>query len=173
MLRLQNAYRLARMERKEKTVHTTQNDSGANNVPRLLPGRIRIWGRFGLASIAALLILAVPQKSCAQTPTGTQHSVTLTWSAPSPVGGSGTISGYNVYRATGTGSSVTYAKLNGAVVPTLTYVDQTVTAGAIFQYCVSTVDSLNEESACSTPATANIPTNPNAPASATIIITIK
>ncbi len=53
----------------------------------------------------------------------------------------------------------------------LTYTDTTVTAGTSYSYCVTTVDSLNEESACSAPATANVPSNPNAPSAP--LITVK
>ena len=94
-------------------------------------------------------------------PSGTAHSVTLTWQAPSPVGGSGTVSGYNVYRSPS--STANYAKLNTAVNAGLTFTDSSVSAGASYNYCVTTVDSLGEESACSVPATANVPSNPNAP----------
>jgi len=107
-------------------------------------------------------------------PGGTAHSVTLAWTAPSPVGGSGTVGGYNVYRAaanTGTaGGTATYAKVNTALATGLTYTDASVAAGASYSYCVSTVDSLGEESACSAAAAATVPSNPNAP-SAPLITT--
>jgi chitinase len=102
-------------------------------------------------------------------PAGTAHSVTLTWLAPSPVGGSGTISGYNIYRSLSTPTN--YTKLNTALTTVLTYTDTSVSAGASYTYCVTTVDSLAQESACSVPATANVPSNPNAPS--TPLITIK
>jgi fibronectin type 3 domain-containing protein len=102
-------------------------------------------------------------------PAGTTHSVTLTWLAPSPVGGSGTISGYNVYRSPS--STANYAKLNTAVSVGLTFTDSSVSAGASYNYCVTTVDSLGEESVCSAPATANVPSNPNAPSAP--LITVK
>ena len=102
-------------------------------------------------------------------PAGTAHSVTLTWQAPSPVGGSGTISGYNVYRSPS--STANYAKLSTALTVGLTYTDGSVTAGASYNYCVTTVDSSGEESACSAPATANVPSNPNAPSGP--VVTVK
>jgi fibronectin type 3 domain-containing protein len=102
-------------------------------------------------------------------PQGTPHSVTITWQAPSPVGGSGTVSGYNVYRSPA--STATYAKVNTSVNAGLTFVDTSVTAGASYNYCVTTVDTLGEESACSAPATANVPSNPNAPSAP--LITVK
>lgn len=99
-------------------------------------------------------------------PAGTAHSVTLSWIAPSPVGGSGTVSGYNVYRSAS--SATNYAKLNTAVDTGLTYTDASVSAGASYTYCVTTVDTLGEESVCSAPATANVPANPNAPGAPTV-----
>ena len=102
-------------------------------------------------------------------PAGTTHSVTLTWLAPSPVGGSGTISGYNVYRSPS--SAANYAKLSTTLTVGLTYTDGSVAAGASYSYCVTAVDSSGEESACSAPATANVPSNPNAPSGP--VVTVK
>jgi fibronectin type 3 domain-containing protein len=102
-------------------------------------------------------------------PTGTPHQATITWTAPSPVGGSGTVSGYNIYRSPSTGTA-NYVKLNTTPIVGLTSTDTTVTAGTSYNYCVSTVDSLSEESACSTPVLATIPTNPNAPS---VTVTVK
>jgi fibronectin type 3 domain-containing protein len=124
-------------------------------------------------SVCAVLLavaLVAPGSAAAQgIPAGTAHSVTLTWQAPSPVGGSGTISGYNIYRSPS--SVVTYAKVNTALSVGLTFTDGTVSAGASYNYCVTTVDSIGEESVCSAPATANVPSNPNAPSAP--LITIK
>jgi fibronectin type 3 domain-containing protein len=101
-------------------------------------------------------------------PQGTTHSVTVAWLAPSPVGGSGTISGYNIYRSPA--SAATYAKLNTSVSAGLTFTDSSVSAGASYNYCITTVDSLGEESTCSAPATANVPSNPNAPSAPLITV---
>jgi fibronectin type 3 domain-containing protein len=119
--------------------------------------------------LLAVLFLASASAHAQGIPAGTTHSVTLTWQAPSPVGGSGTISGYNVYRSPL--STATYAKLNTAIVAGLTFTDGSVSAGASYTYCVTTVDSLGEESLCSAPATANVPSNPNAPSAP--LITVK
>jgi len=121
------------------------------------------------ALLLALAFLAAASSRAQAIPIGTAHSVTLTWTAPSPVGGSGTIGGYNVYRSPS--SATTYAKLNTALTTGLTYTDTTVSAGASYTYCVTTVDTLGEESVCSTPATANVPSNPNAPGA--LLITVK
>ncbi len=125
----------------------------------LRPCYSSLWLGVGLVLVSAGIVWAQGA------PSGTAHSVTLTWQAPSPVGGSGTISGYNVYRAAAVSppTSATYTKLNTALGAGLTFTDTSVAAGASYLYCVTTVDSLAEESACSAPATASVPANPNAP----------
>ena len=121
------------------------------------------------AVLLAVALVASGSAAAQGIPAGTVHSVTLAWQAPSPVGGSGTISGYNIYRSSS--SVVTYAKVNTALNVGLTFTDSTVSAGASYNYCVTTVDSIGEESVCSAPATANVPSNPNAPSAP--LITIK
>lgn len=113
------------------------------------------------ALLLALVFLAVGSARAQGAPGGTAHSVTLAWTAPSPVGGSGTISGYNIYRSPASGT--TFTKLITVMNAGLTYTDVSVSAGASYTYCVTAVDSLGEESVCSAPATANVPSNPNAP----------
>jgi fibronectin type 3 domain-containing protein len=120
-----------------------------------------LWIRGLCCVVTAASFLALGSAAAQGLPGGTPHSVTLTWQAPSPVGGSGTISGYNVYRSAA--SAAVYAKVNTALNVGLTYTDTSVAAGSSYSYCVTTVDSLNEESVCSTAATANVPSNPNAP----------
>jgi fibronectin type 3 domain-containing protein len=120
------------------------------------------------ALLLAAAFLASGTASTQGVPSGTAHSVTLTWQAPSPVGGSGTIAGYNVYRSPA--SATSYAKLNTAVNAGLTFTDSTVSAGTSYSYCVTTVDSLGEESVCSAPATANVPTVPNAPSAPLVTV---
>jgi len=119
--------------------------------------------------LLALIFLASGSLRAQGIPAGTAHSVTLSWQAPSPVGGSGTISGYNIYRSPS--STATYVKLNTALAAGLTFTDSSVSAGASYNYCLTTVDSLGEESVCSAPATANVPSNPNAPSAP--LITVK
>jgi len=119
--------------------------------------------------LVALAIFVSGSVRAQGVPAGTAHSVTLAWQAPSPVGGSGTISGYNVYRSPS--SPTNYAKLNTTLNAGLTYTDVSVSAGASYSYCVTTVDSLGEESVCSAPATANVPANPNAPSAP--LVTVK
>ena len=78
------------------------------------------------------------------------HSVNLAWVASAT-----TVSGYNVYRSTTSGSG--YTKINAALVPSLTYDDTTVQGGTTYYYVVTAVDSSGDESADSNQATAVIP----------------
>ncbi|MGB7516684.1 MAG: choice-of-anchor D domain-containing protein [Candidatus Acidiferrum sp.] len=90
--------------------------------------------------------------SIALSGTGVQvnHSVNLAWVASAT-----TVSGYNVYRSTTSGSG--YTKINAALVPSLTYDDTTVQGGTTYYYVVTAVDSSGDESADSNQATAVIP----------------
>jgi Abnormal spindle-like microcephaly-assoc'd, ASPM-SPD-2-Hydin/Protein of unknown function (DUF1573) len=91
--------------------------------------------------------------SIALSGTGVQaaaHSVSLTW-----VASTSTVSGYNVYRSTTSGSS--YAKINSSLVAALTYDDTTVQSGTTYYYVVTAVDSSGNESSDSNQATAVIP----------------
>lgn len=105
---------------------------------------------------------------CAQgIPTGTAHHVVLTWLAPSPVLGSGVVAGYNIYRTVST--SFSYAKLNPALIPSLTFMDTAVVSGTTYVYCATTVDSNGSESACTATVSATIPSNPNPPTGLVVI----
>jgi hypothetical protein len=82
--------------------------------------------------------------------TTTPHTVSLSWTASTS-----TVSGYNVYRSTTNGSG--YAKLNGALVSTVSYTDSTVVNGLTYYYVTTAVDSSGTESVYSNPAPAIIP----------------
>ena len=75
------------------------------------------------------------------TATATQHSVSLTWSAPasSPV----PISGYRIYRAESNGS---FTVLNTSVIVQTSYLDQSVQSGTTYTYYVTSVDASGGES---------------------------
>ncbi len=79
-----------------------------------------------------------------------QHSVALNWSASTS-----TVSGYNVYRTTVSGSS--YTKINSSLVAGLTYTDSTVVSGTTYYYVATAMDSGGNESAYSNEASAPIP----------------
>jgi hypothetical protein len=80
-----------------------------------------------------------------------QHSVALSWTETS-----GSVSGYNVYRSTQSGTG--YAKLNSSLVPSLSYTDSSVIGGQTYYYVVTSVGSGGTESAYSSQVSALIPT---------------
>ena len=91
-------------------------------------------------------------KSIALSGTGVQlsHSVTLSWTASTS-----TVSGYNIYRTTVSGS--VYAKINSGLIPSETYTDTTVQPGTTYYYVATSVDGSGNESTDSNQATAVIP----------------
>jgi fibronectin type 3 domain-containing protein len=76
--------------------------------------------------------------------------VDLTWTASTS-----TVSGYNVYRSTVSGSS--YTKINSSLVTGLTFTDSTVQNATTYYYVTTAVDSSGDESAYSNVASATIP----------------
>lgn len=83
--------------------------------------------------------------------TGVPLAVDLSWSAPSGTD----ISGYNIYRATGSSSS--FSKLNSTVNAPASYMDSTVAASTTYEYYVTTVDAAGAESTPSNTATVAVP----------------
>jgi len=79
-----------------------------------------------------------------------QHSVALTLQA-----GTSTVSGYNVYRSTASGTG--YIKLNSSLVSGLTYADSSVRNGTTYFYVATAVDSGGRESTYSNEMQAVIP----------------
>ena len=79
-----------------------------------------------------------------------QHSVALTWNASTS-----TVSGYNVYRSTVSGTG--YTKLNSSLVSGLAYTDSSVQNATTYFYVTTAVDSSGNESTYSNEAQAVIP----------------
>jgi hypothetical protein len=79
-----------------------------------------------------------------------QHLVAVTWNA-SP----STVSGYNVYRSTVSGSA--YTKINSSLVAGLSYSDSTVQNSTTYFYVTTAVDSNGLESSFSNEMSAPIP----------------
>jgi fibronectin type 3 domain-containing protein len=79
------------------------------------------------------------------------HAVNLGWTASS----SPDISGYNVYRRTGTSGS--FSQINSTLDGNTSYVDTTVVDGQTYYYEVAAVNSSNEESPPSSAVQAVIP----------------
>jgi fibronectin type 3 domain-containing protein len=79
------------------------------------------------------------------------HQVDLSWTAPV---GATDVAGYNIYRATGSGS---FVLVNTSLDTSLTYADKTVVNGTSYSYVVKTVDSVGQESDPSNQITVTIP----------------
>jgi len=80
------------------------------------------------------------------------HQVGLSWNAPAS--SSDPVTGYNIYRSTGSGSSV---QINTSLVVALAYVDTSVVSGSSYTYLVKSVDSSGMESTPSNSVTVTIP----------------
>jgi Abnormal spindle-like microcephaly-assoc'd, ASPM-SPD-2-Hydin/Protein of unknown function (DUF1573)/Immunoglobulin I-set domain len=79
-----------------------------------------------------------------------QHSVALAWNASTS-----TVSGYNVYRSTVSGSS--YTKINPSLVTLLNYTDLSVQSGTTYFYVTTAMDSNGDESVHSNEVSATVP----------------
>jgi len=78
------------------------------------------------------------------------HTVSLSWTASTS-----TVSGYNVYRSTTSGSG--YSKISSALVASVNYTDSTVANGTTYYYVTTAVDDNGDESSYSNEASAVIP----------------
>jgi hypothetical protein len=86
------------------------------------------------------------------TGTAVAHEVDLSWDAPAS--SPDPVAGYNIYRATGSGS---FVLINSSPDSTVVYVDSTVVSGATYSYEVKSVDSSGVESVPSNQITVTIP----------------
>jgi fibronectin type 3 domain-containing protein len=82
----------------------------------------------------------------------TAHSVTLSWTASTT-----SVSGYNVYRSTQSGTG--YVKLNSSLVTSASYVDTAVSGGVTYYYVITAVTGSGVESAYSSQVSALVPTS--------------
>lgn len=78
------------------------------------------------------------------------HTVDLSWTASAS-----TVAGYNIYRSTTSGNG--YIKLNGSLLPALTYTDSTLMTSTTYYYVTTAVDGSGNESPYSNEAQAIIP----------------
>ncbi len=78
------------------------------------------------------------------------HTVALTWAASTS-----TVSGYNVYRTTVSGTA--YSRINSSLVPVLAYTDSAVVNGTTYYYVTTAVDASGNESVHSNEVPAVIP----------------
>jgi hypothetical protein len=82
--------------------------------------------------------------------TTTAHTATASWTASTSA-----VLGYNIYRGTVSGGP--YTKLNGPLIPLLTYTDTTVQNGQTYFFVTTSVDGSQKESAFSNEVAAVIP----------------
>ncbi len=110
----------------------------------------------GFASVNVSFTSDASNSPTSATVTGTGvaapiHAVNLSWTASS----SPNVTGYNVYRRTGTSGG--YQQINTVLDATTAYTDASVADGQTYYYETTAVNSSNEESAPSTPVQAVIP----------------
>jgi hypothetical protein len=86
------------------------------------------------------------------TGTAVAHQVDLSWDAPAS--SPDPVAGYNIYRATGSGS---FARINSSPDSAVDYVDSTVVSGITYSYQVTSADASGRESAPTSPITVTIP----------------
>ncbi len=79
-----------------------------------------------------------------------QPQVTLSWTESST-----SVTGYNVYRSTQSGTG--YTEINLSLVPSQSYVDTTVSAGQTYYYVVTAVNASGQQSAYSAQVSAPVP----------------
>jgi fibronectin type 3 domain-containing protein len=77
--------------------------------------------------------------------------VALAWNASTAA----TVSGYNVYRTTVSGTG--YAKINSSLIVPLLYTDATIQNGTTYFYVTTAVDATGSESVFSNEVSAVIP----------------
>jgi hypothetical protein len=114
-----------------------------------------------IAVMAAMFLFAV-------LPAFAQHTVVLSWTAPT---GTPAAVSYNMYRATGAcASGLTFTKINTAPITVTTFTDSStaLTPNATFCYQATAVSSTGVESVPSNQAGATIPGPPSAPTGLTV-----
>lgn len=148
-----------------------------------------LWPLYALLMLALCTVLLRPTHA----QNGSSHGITAMWNAPSPVGGSGTIQGYFLFRCIGTATSCT---LNGpgwislgSMFPATIFDGNSCTGftnchldpaaglstNTSYMYAVATVDSNGDQSSwdlTTTPAVVgnSFPQNPNAATGAKAVV---
>jgi centrosomal CEP192-like protein/ASPM-SPD-2-Hydin domain-containing protein/HYDIN/CFA65/VesB family protein len=93
------------------------------------------------------------QVTLSGTGTAVQHSIDLSWNAPSS--SADPVAGYNVYRSTNGGGSFT--KLNSSPDGQVDYTDSAVQSGTTYMYQVKSVDASGVESSASNQISLAVP----------------
>jgi hypothetical protein len=106
-------------------------------------------GTLTITSDASSTPVAVPLTG------GSGYKVVLNWDAPVLTDGGDPAVGYNVYRGPMVGGP--YTKINPTLVTMTTYTDSTVDDCTIYEYAVTSVDSMGNESTYSNQTEVSIP----------------
>jgi hypothetical protein len=85
--------------------------------------------------------------------TASTHKVTLNWVAPT--NSAAPVTGYNVYRSPS--GATTFQRVNPSSFAQTTYVDQSVLAGASYNYYIMSTDASGTESTASNQVTVTVP----------------
>ena len=105
----------------------------------------------GNASGSVSIVSNATDSPTSVTLSGESHTVLLSWTASSSSG----VTGYYIYRATGSGS---YTKLNPTAADSGTqFTDSSIQAATSYSYEVTAVDSSGTESSPSTPTAVSVP----------------
>jgi hypothetical protein len=102
---------------------------------------------------ATSLKIPLPHRPLGLTAQLQRASVRLSWSATLDCDGN-PVAGYNLYRRLSTEEN--YTRLNTALITGLSYIDSGLVPGATYYYALSAVDSANDESVKSPPASVTI-----------------
>jgi hypothetical protein len=133
------------------TTNSTDVQLAVNMALGSTPCTANIAGSGGCNIVMVQLVVnAALGGACGTAPVS--HNVALNWTAST----SPNIAGYNVYRGSISGGP--YTKVNPSLVAGVTYSDSAVQAGQIYYYVCTAVDTSNNESAYSSPASATVPT---------------
>jgi hypothetical protein len=135
-------------------VNTVDVQLSINMTLGMVPCTANIGGA-GVCNIAVIqrVINAALGGACLTGGGTVPHYVSLTWSAST----SSNVAGYNVYRGTNSGGPYS-TKVNSSSVTGTAYTDTAVLAGQTYYYVCTTVDTGNNESSYSSPASASVPT---------------
>jgi hypothetical protein len=135
----------------------TANSSGAYSFPGLSSGTYSVTpSKSGFtysptSQTATVTNTSVTGVNFTGAPASQQtHSVSLNWTASTS-----TVTGYNVYRSTVSGSG--YVKMNTSLINALVFSDDSVSSGTTYFYVATSVDSSGDESSNSNQAVAVVP----------------
>lgn len=146
------------------TVYRTTSTQNCQNIGSYTGGSLSIPAQ----SVTTLSLTGTGDVTAPSAPTGLDatagnYQVSLNWNDNSE----GDLDGYNVYRSETSGSG--YSKINGSIVTSSDYIDDTVTPDITYYYVVTAVDMSMNESGYSNQDSAT-PYDATAPAAPTALL---